>query len=169
MSLSNVRASTQDTTAGTQVATATNEGAAAGVIAVSAIVGNKTTWAEASRTGITTPDAPTGGDLTTTGFAGASGANLADAENALSLSVRATCTVANATLTGRIIFYDATPAPVSYSESVTFSSDGTLRLGNASGDFVSQRVLLDCGQARKFRFLVTAVSAGSWSVYARPI
>lgn len=169
MSLSSIKASTQDGTAGTPVATAVNEDSGTNAIQAVASVGNKTTYAEVSRTGLTGADAPAGGDLTTTGFAGTSGANLGDAGNALSASVRATCNTAGATLTGRLVFYDGSNAALGYGPALTFTADGTLRLGNASGDFVGQRQLQDLGSARKFRFLVLTVSAGTWAVYVRPV
>lgn len=169
MSLTSVKSSTQDASAGTPVATIVNEDDATKAIQAACPVGNKTTFAEASRTGLASADAPTGGDLTTTGFAGSAGANLFDCGNALALSARATCSVASATLTGRVIFYDAANNAISYSETLTFTSDPTLRLGNATGDFASQRQLTDCGPARKARFKVDSISAGTWAVYVRPI
>ena len=169
MSLNATRASTQDNTAGTQIATTVTEDGTAGVIQAVVQVGNKSAYTDIIRTGVTAADAPTGGDLTTTGFAGTAGANLLDLGNCLSVTVRATCTVASATLSGRVVFYDASNNPLAYSESLSFTSDGSLRLGNATGDFVVARQIIDAGQARKARFLVVSVSAGSWSIYARPI
>lgn len=168
MSLSSVKASTQDTSTGTPVAAGVNENGSGTVQAVT-LIGSKTTWGEVSRTGLTAADAPTGGDLTTAGFAGTSGANLGDAENALTLACRATCDTASKALTGRLVLYDGSNVAIGLSEQVTFSSDATRRLGNATGDFVSQRYLLDSGQARKFRFFVESVSGGTWAVYVRPI
>lgn len=169
MSLSSIKSSTQDASGGTPVAIVVNEDAAGNAVQASCLVGSKSTWAEVSRTGITAADAPTGGNLTTTGFAGSAGANLGDCGNAMTLALRATCGTASATLTGRVVFYDGSNAAIALSEPISFASDPTLRLGNAAGDFVAPRVLVDAGQARKFRFFVDAVSAGTWAVYARPI
>ncbi len=169
MSLSSIKASTQDGTSGTPVATIVNEDSGSVALQANCLVGNKTTYSELSRTGLTAADAPTGGNLTTTGFAGTAGANLGDCGNALTLACRATCDTASATLTGRIVFYDGSNNAIGLSESISFTSDGTLRLGNATGDFVTPRVLVDAGQARKFRFKVDSVSAGTWAVYVRPI
>lgn len=169
MALTSTKASTQDNSTGTAVATAVNEDDSTKNLQAMVLVGNKTTFAEASRTGLTAADAPTGGDLTTTGFAGSAGANLTDCGNSLTAAVRATCGTASATLTGRVIFYDASNAAIGMSEQLTFVSDATRRLGNAAGDFICQRQLVDFGQARKFRFFVDSVSAGTWAVYVRPV
>lgn len=168
MSLSSVKTSTPDATNGNPVAIVVSEVGSVDIQEV-AVVGNKTTWSETSRTSLTSADAPTGGDLTTTGFAGTSGANLIDVENAMSASVRATCGTASATLTGRLVLYDGSNNAIGYSELLTFTSDATRRLGNASGDFVAQRVIVDTGAARKCRFFVESVSAGTWAVYVRPL
>lgn len=169
MALGSVKASTQDGTSGTPVATGVNEDDVTKALQASVTVGNKSTYAEASRTGLTALDAPTGGDMTTTGFAGTAGANLTTCGNALSLSCRATCSVASATLTGRVAFYNAAFACIALSEVITFTSDPTRRLGNAAGDFLAQRVVVDAGQAQMFRFFVESVTAGTWAVYGRPI
>jgi len=170
MALSSAKAGTQDNSSGTPFATAANEDSGSVNLPAAALVGNKTTFSETSRTGLTAADTPTGGDLTTTGFAGTSGANLFDIGNALAVAIRATCNTASKTLTGRLIFYDASNNPLSVSETISFTSDATLRLGNASGDFVCQRQLVDAGQARKARFFVDTVgSSSTWAVYCRPI
>jgi hypothetical protein len=169
VALSSVKTSTQDTSTGTPVAIIVNEDDSTKPIQANAIVGNKSTYSEVSRTGLTAADAPTGGDLTTGGFAGSAGANLGDCGNALALACRATCGTASKTLSGRLIFYDSSNNALGVSESMSFASDSTLRLGNASGDFVCPRVLIDAGQARKFRFFVDSVSGGTWAVYVRPI
>lgn len=170
MAISSSRASTQDNTGGTQVATVTREDGAAGLLQGMVPLANKTTFSETSRTGLTGADAPTGGDLTTSGFAGSSGANLFDLDQAMACQVRATCGTASATLTGRLAFYDGSNNPIGMSETLTFTSDGTLRLGNASGDFVCRaNLLVDVAGARKARFFVDSVSAGTWSIYARPV
>ena len=44
-----------------------------------------------------------------------------------------------------------------------------LRLGNATGNFAAQVDLVDAGQARKAEFFVDTVSAGTWSIYCRPV
>jgi hypothetical protein len=161
-----VHASTQDNSAGTLVAQATSEVSGSGTLQTTVAEGNKSTYSEVSRTGITTADTPVGGDLTTGTF-GSSG--LIDCGNAINLALRATCSSASATLSGRVVLYDGSSNPIGYSEAVNFAADATLRLGNGTGDFVSQRVLVDVASARKVKFLVTAVSGGTWAVYARPI
>lgn len=164
MSLSSIRASTQDGTNGTPVATAVNEDSGSNALQAVVSVGNKTTYAEASRTGLTAADAPSGGDLSSSGF----GTSLVNAANALSANLRATCTVSGATLVGKLVHYDASGNPTGYGPAVTFTSDGTLRL-SSSGDYVSQRVVQDLGAARQVKFFVVSVTAGSWSVYVRPV
>jgi len=169
MSLGSIKGSTQDTSGGTPVATVVNEDDSTKAVQAVAPVGSKSTWVSIPRTGITAADAPTGGDMTTTGFAGSAGANLGDVGNALTADVRATCGTAGATLTGRLALYDGSNNFLAMSESLSFTSDGTLRLGNAAGDFISQRLLVDLGHARKVRFFADSVSAGTWAVYVRPI
>ena len=80
------RGSTQDSAAGVVVAQSVNEVASGNTLVTGVQEGNKSTYSETARTGITAPDSPTGGDLTTTGFAGALGANLFDAGNALNVA-----------------------------------------------------------------------------------
>ncbi len=147
---------------------AINEDGSGGLLP-SVPVGNKTTWAETSRTGLTGADAPTGGDLTTTGFAGTAGVNLIDMGNALAVHLRATCGTASAILTGRLVLYDSSNAAIGVTATLTFTADGTLRLGNAAGNFVCAHAIQDVGGARKCRFFVDTVSAGTWAVYIRPI
>ncbi len=163
------RGSTQDSAAGVVVAQSVNEVAAGNTLVTGVQEGNKTTYGETARTGITAPDAPTGGDLTTTGFAGTAGANLFDSGNALNVAVRATCSTASASLTGRLAWYDGSNNPIGMSREVYLVSDPTLRQGNATGNFVAQVDLVDAGQARKAGFFVDTVSAGTWSVYCRPV
>ncbi len=141
----------------------------AGVVAGMVPVGNKTTYAETSRTAISSADSPTGGDLTTTGFAGTAGANLIDLGNALAVHLRATCGTASAILTGRVVLYDVLNAAIGTNATVTFTADSTLRLGNATGNFVANSAIQDVGGARKCRFFVDTVSAGTWQVFVRPI
>jgi hypothetical protein len=167
MSLPTVKSSTQDTSTGTPVATGNNENGT-GAIQAFVAVGNKTTWGEASRTGLTTADAPASGNMTTTGFAGAAGANLSDFENALSCQVRATCGTASKNLAGRVVFYDSGNNCLGYSESVSFLSDATKRLGSGTGDFISQTQVVDVKTARKGRFFVESIDAGTWAVYTNP-
>jgi hypothetical protein len=160
--------STRDASGGVSVAVGVNEDAA-GQLVAGVQLGNVTTWGETSRTSITAADAPTGGDMTTTGFAGSAGANLLDKGNALNCAVRATSSVASAALTGRLAWYDGSNACIGMSRAVTFVADSTLRLGNASGDFVAPVDLVDTGSARKCRFFVDSVSSGTWAVYVRPV
>jgi hypothetical protein len=107
--------------------------------------------------------------MTTTGFAGSAGANLIDKGNALNLAVRATCGTASATLVGRIALYDGSNNCIGMTRSIVFTSDPTLRLGNATGDFVAPVDMVDGNQARKCRFFVDQVSAGTWAIYVRPV
>jgi hypothetical protein len=160
------RASTADNTGGTQVAQSTNEVATGPILQSVVVEGNKTSYAEASRTGLTAADSAT--DLSTAGFAGSAGANLCDLGNALAVAVRATCSAAAAALTGRLALYDGSNNPIALSEVITLTTDATRRV-SASGDYLAPRVLVDAGQARKARFYVESLSAGTWAVYARPV
>lgn len=170
MGLADSRAGTQDNSSGTPFPTGANEDGGARV-PTAILVGNKTTFSEATaRTGITGADAPTGGDLTTTGFAGSAGANLFALGNALAVQVRATCNTASKTLTGRLMMYDGSNNFLYTSEPISFTSDATLRLGNGSGDFVCQRPqVIDVGPAVRARFFVDSVSGGTWAINCRPI
>lgn len=166
MAVVNIRGSTADGSGGVQVAGSVYEGTSGPTVPWGVVVGNKETITAVSRTGITAADAPTGGDLTTGGF-GSTG--LLDVANCLNVLCRATCSVASATLVGRLVFYDSASACLGISTSITFVSDATLRLGNATGDFVSSFTLVDVGASRNARFFVDTVSAGSWSIYLRPV
>jgi hypothetical protein len=163
------RASTQDSSAGTLVATAVDEVTSGNALQVVVNEGNKSTYSETSRLTITTPDAPTGGNVTN-GSGGFGNTGLIDAGNAMAAALRATCTVASATLTGRLVLYDASGNCIGISTSIVFTSDPTLRLGNASGDFIAVgNQLVELAGARQCKFFVDTVSAGSWSLYLRPI
>lgn len=168
MSLNATRASTVDGTAGLQVSTVTPEDGTAGVIQGTVALSNKTAYAEVARAPITAADVAT--DLSTAGFAGSSGANLFDIANCGVVQVRATCSSPSATLTGRLVFYDGSNVPVSLGDvaAITLTADATRRV-SASGDYLAPRVLVDAGAARKARFFVEAVSAGTWSVSCRPL
>ena len=163
------RASTQDASTGTPVAVATNEVTAGNALQAVVPEGNKSTYAIQTRTGIAAADAPTGGDMTTTGFAGAAGANLLDIGNAMSAVVTATCGTASAILVGRLALYDGSNVCIGLSEVVSFGADATRRLGNAAGNFVCPINIIDVGSARKVRFFVESVSAGTWTVEVRPV
>jgi hypothetical protein len=165
------RASTQDGSSGTPVAQGVNEqgGSPTPIIQTMIAEGNKSTYSVGSRTGLTAADAPTGGDMTTGAFAGASGANLTAVNNALAAELRATCGTASAVLTGRLALYDESNNFLAFSETIQFVSDATLRLGNATGDFVCQRAIVDLGRAVKARFFVDSVSAGTWAIYLNPL
>ncbi len=132
-------------------------------------VGNKSTYPETARTGLTGADSPTGGDLTVTGFAGTAGANLIDIGNALAVMIRGTSSTASAVLTGRLILYTVGNAALGATATVTLTADGTLRLGNATGYFVANVAIQDVGAARKVRFFVDSVSAGTWTVNVTPV
>jgi hypothetical protein len=164
MALGTQRSSTVDSSAGALVAIASNADGSSGVIQASAPVALKETYSETSRTALTAADAPTGGNMTTGGF-GSSG--LVDVGQALQAQVRASCGTASAVLTGRLAFYDESSACIGMSETVTLTADGTLRLGNASGDFVTQTYLVDLRGATQVKFKVDSVSAGTWAVYVR--
>ena len=161
-----IRASTQDNSTGTQVAQAVNEVTGAGALQTVCIEGNKSTYNDIVRTGLTAADTAT--DLSTVGFAGTAGANLLDLGNALSVTVRGTCDTANKTLVAQIIFYDAALTPLSKSEQVSFNSDAILRQ-SAAGYYISQRAIIDAGQARYARVYVVSMTGTTWNVYARPI
>lgn len=164
MTIGSTRASTQDNTDGTPVATVTAEDSGAGALQATVPVGNKTTYSETSRTGLTDDDTSED-DLTTAGF-GSTG--LADLGNALSVEVRALSAAGQKTLTGRLVFYNASSTPLSVSESVSFTTDESLM---ASGTrYVSRRVIVDVGQARFCKFYIDSISASStWDVHVRPI
>ncbi len=169
MALATGRASTVDSSTGTRVGVCVNEDNGSDLLQGMIALGNKTTWSETSRTGLTGADAPTGGDMTTTGFAGTSGANLFDLGNAISTQVRATSSVASAVMTGRLAFYDSSNVCIGYSEQLSFTADATRRLGNASGDFIAQRQVVDNGIARKARFFVESISSGTWTAKCNPL
>jgi hypothetical protein len=164
MAMGTVKGSTQDSSAGTVVATASVADGSSGALQASVPVGLKETYSETSRTALTAADAPTGGNMTTGGF-GSSG--LVDVGQALQAQVRGSCGTASAILTGRLAFYDESSACIGMSETVTLTADGTLRLGNASGDFVTQTYLVDLRAATQVKFKVDSVTAGTWAVYVR--
>ncbi len=148
--------------------TARNEDGA-GSVGCMVPVGNKSTYPETARTGLTGADSPTGGDLTVTGFAGTAGANLIDVGNALAVMIRGTSSSASAVLTGRVMLYTVGNAALGATATVTLTADGTLRLGNATGNFIANVAIQDVGAARKCRFFVDTVSAGTWTVNLTPV
>jgi|SRR5215831_2476302 len=168
MTLTATRSSTQDSSTGTQVATAINEDSGGGALQASIPVGNKTTYSEGSRTGLTTADTSTT-DLTTAGFAGSAGANLIDISNALSLVIRAQSNTASKILTGRVIFYDGSNNPIAFSESLSFTSDASLTIAGSGQKYPSQHQIIDAGASRKVRFYVDSISGGTWDICVRPV
>lgn len=163
--LSEVRASTQDNTSGTQVAVSTNELDGTGALQATVPHGNKTTFSETSRTSITANDTGTT-DLTTGGFGSA---GLVDLGNCLSVALRATCDTVSSTLNGYLIFYDGSSNPIAISEPVIFTSSATLTIAGSGVKYPSQRVIVDAGAARQCKFYVTAITGTTWNVYVRPI
>lgn len=167
MALTAYRGSTQDSTAGVQVSQSINEsGLNSGTLVAGVQVGNKSTYANIARTGITAQDVYAGGDVTLTGFA-ISG--LLDLENALNVFSFANCNTASANMSGRYMFYNVASGCQGTSPVISFASDPTLRLGNAAGDFICPVILTDVGSARFTKFFIDSVSAGIWSVTSRPI
>jgi len=162
--LSEVRASTPDPSAGIQVATATNELDGVGTLQATVPMGNKSTFTEVARTGLTTDDTGTT-DLTSAGF----GSGLVDLGNCLSLLIRVLCNTAGGVLTGIVIFYDAAGNPVSYSELLTFTADTALTVAASGQKYPAARLIIDAGSARQAKFYVKSISGGTWNVYMRPI
>jgi hypothetical protein len=158
------RGSTQDNSSGVQVAQGNTEVTNSGVLQTVIEEGNKTTYAETGRTGLTTDDTGTT-DLTSGGF----GTSLADCGNALSVYMRAACSVASATLTGFLVFYDGSGAPIAMSTTYSFTSDATKTIAGSGQKFPCVKQMTDCGAARQCKFYVLTVSAGTWNVYVRPI
>lgn len=159
MPLTQVRASTQDSAAGTPVATAVNEDAA-GDLQAMVQVGNKSTYASTARAGITAADTATT-DLSGSGF-GASG--LIGLGNAQSAAVRATCTMPYLSITGVLVLYDGSGNPLSVSKPIVFCANRTLRI-SAAGDYVSETAIVDVGRAVQAKFFAQTVQGGSWTVY----
>ncbi len=163
MATSTIKASTEDNTNGTPVCIVTNEDNGGTALQGMVPLGNKQTWSETGRTGLTSNDTATT-DLTTAGF-GSSG--LVDLGNALSVEVRAACDTASRSLVGRLVFYDASSNPLSTSESLSFSSDAALKTSGTR--YVCQRQLVDAGQGRKCKFYVDSITGTTWDVFVRPI
>ncbi len=161
---SSARGSTADATNGVQVAQSTNEVGAGPILQTVVVEGNKTTYSEGSRTGLTTVDSAT--DLSSSGF----GTSLIDLGNAARITLRATCSTGTSapTLQGRLVHYDASGNVISVGELITFLADATRRI-TAAGDYVCPRWITDAGQARKVKFYVESISSGTWAVYVRPI
>lgn len=165
-----VKASTQDLSLGTPVAQGTTEVTSSGALQTMILEGNVSTYSVgAARTGVTSADTPTGGNMTTTGFAGSAGANLNDKGNSLNIAVWCTCDTASRTLQGRIALYDSSNVCIGMTRTIAFNSDPTLRLGNATGDFIAGVELVDANQARKYRVFVDSVSGGTWAINSRAV
>lgn len=155
--LSDVHASTQDTTNGTLVTTINNEaGTTLGAIQAVAPVGSKTTFTAGSRASITAADTA----VPTTG--------LIAAQNALSVVAYATCSAASVSLTGIILLFDGSSNLLSYSEQITFSSSATITNGSPAV-YYCERQILDCGNAVQVFFFVLSVTGGTWTVNLQPV
>jgi len=171
MSLSNVRASTQDTSAGTSVAIVNNEEGTA-AIQVFVQAGNVTTYAAWVRGGtgggatnggqISAADSISG-NLVSATLIGTSGAYLYNKGNALNLRVSANCTLASKILTGRVVFYDSGNNALFISPTISFTSDPTYQL-TSGGVYACVPVLMDAYGALKCCFLADSVSGGVWTV-----
>jgi hypothetical protein len=165
MALSETRASTQDSTGGTEVATSAPADGSSGALQVTAQVGIKTDYAELARTGITSAD--TAADMSTSGFAGSSGANLSAAFQALALEIRATCDTAAAQMNGHLVGYDGSNNPLSIGEEIAFAASA-FKL-SSSGDYLCTRVVAACAAWVKAAFYVDSMTGSTWNVYIRPV
>lgn len=162
------RGSTQDGTSGVPVAQCTNE-SGSGILSAGVAEGNKSTYTGQTRSSQTSADTATT-DLSTAGFAGSSGANLCDVSNALNIHISGQCSDDLETLTGRIIFYNSSDAPIGMSEIITLTSDSAVRV-SSSGDYLAYVTpqLVDAGRATQARFYILTVSAGTWSITITPV
>lgn len=172
MAIQDIRGSTADGASGVQVAGGVFENSVVGPTVPWGIpVGNKSTFVEVVRA-VTAVD-NFSGDMTTGGFAfGTIASGLVDLANCMNIQLRANCSVPNASVVGRIALYDETAATgfLGFANSqFSFVSDGTLRLGNGAGNYVSSlQSPIDVGAARYAKPWVDSIS-GSWNIYTRPM
>lgn len=120
----------------------------------------------ADRSAVSSNDTATT-DMSTSGFAGASGANLFAINNCGSLVVW--CEFANSagSATVEIVYYDSSNNPLFVSEQIAFAAK-TQRVSSA-GDYMSQVQVIDTYGASKYRPFVRVIGTGNVDVFAQPI
>lgn len=161
MSITSVKAATQDTVNGIAVATILNRDNNAVALQAMALVGVKEDESKYYRSAITAADTET--DLSATGL----GAVTGDVGNALNAAIYATCSVTGATLEGVLVLYDSLGSVLALSSQITFASDATRKI-TASGNYVCPLAVQSVACACKIAFYVNSVSAGTWTVTVRP-
>lgn len=152
-------ASTQDNVLGTPVAQAFGEVNNGAIMQTMVPEGNKSTYVEVGRTGITIAD--TGVTLTALG--------LCDLGNALSIEIRAICDTSGQTMSTRLILYDNGSHPLAMSDGLSFTSDSVLTYNLSGVWFPCTRQIIDAGQARYCKPNIDTISGGVWNIYTRPI
>lgn len=122
--------------------------------------------ASAQRSGLSADDTGTT-DMSTTVFAGGSGANLEAINNHGAVVVW--CTFANAagSATVEVAFYDSSNNPLFVSEQLAFTAL-TNRLA-AAGNYMSRPQMVDSYGASKYRCFLRAKGTGNVDIYGHPI
>ena len=119
----------------------------------------------AYRVGIAAVDAPA--DLAAF-YIARTAIEIAQLGHSTSIYIGGRCTVAAATLTGRVALYDlpggtsALGQPLAVSETITLTASG-LKDATA-GKFVAQRMFTNPGTAYQAIFLVDTLSGGVWDI-----
>lgn len=165
--LDNARTGTPDGSAGIQLATIVSQENGSieipgGVLFSTRIASSPS----ADRAGMTGDDTGTT-DMSTSGFAGSSGANLANINNCGALVVW--CEFANAAgaATVEIVFYTAANVPLFVSKQLTFTVL-TQRV-SASGDYMSNPQIIDTMGASKYRPYLRAKGTGDVDIFGQPV
>lgn len=106
-------------------------------------------------------------DMSTTVFAGSSGANLVAINNRGALVVW--CEFANAAGSAviRMVYYDAANNPLFLGPPLTFAAL-TQRV-SASGDYMSEVQIVESYGASKFRAYLATIGTGNVDIFTRPI
>lgn len=120
----------------------------------------------ADRAGLSSDDTGTT-DMSTTAFAGGSGANLIATNNRGALIVW--CEFANAAGSAivEIVFYDSSNNPLFVSEQLTFGAKTQRKA--AAGDYLSQAQVIDTYGASKYRPFLRSKGTGDVDIYAQPV
>lgn len=164
--LESVRTGTPDSSQGVQIANISAQENSAYEIPAGVILSDVLTAGQsAHRADLSAAD--TTADMSTSGFAGASGANLENLNNRATLIVW--CRFSDSGGTARIhpIFYDSQNTPLFVGPPLSFSA--MPQRASSSGAYLSIPLMCETYGASKFRCYLSALGTGNVTIFAQGI
>lgn len=164
--LDNARTGTPDATNGVQIATVVAQEGTIEIPGGIAFSDRIAAAPSAQRAGLTGDDTATT-DMSTTAFAGSSGANLEAINNRGAIAVW--CEFANSagSATVRVVYYDTSNNPLFVGSALSFSA--LAQRVSASGDYMSEPQVVESYGASKYRCFLQAKGTGNVDIFAHPL